>query len=225
MAFLGHRAVEPQFDQVHDEPGELRQRGRLDRHARAAGVVVEHDRQGGGASHRLVVLGRTGEMGHQGDDHRQPAGTDRPQVQIGHPVVGIVLDPLGTQLGQSVLVVRGFREAADAALPAYERFLSGGGDVLRGFRVGYAAGDTLTAGSLELRTPITSPLRFARLGVSVFADAAAVYDVGSRLREQRFDRGIGAGVWAAAAVLRLNVAVARGLGYGMRVSVGATLAY
>ena len=96
--------------------------------------------------------------------------------------------------GQSVLVVRGFREAADAALPAYERFLSGGGDVLRGFRVGYAAGDTLTAGSLELRTPITSPLRFARLGVSVFADAAAVYDVGSRLREQRFDRGIGAGV-------------------------------
>lgn len=127
--------------------------------------------------------------------------------------------------GQSVLVVRGFRQAADAPLPAYERFLSGGGDVLRGFRVGYAAGDTLTAGSLELRTPITSPLSFARLGVSLFADTATVYDVGSRMRDQRFDRGVGAGVWAMAAVLRLNVAVARGLGHGLRVSVGATLAY
>lgn len=126
---------------------------------------------------------------------------------------------------QLVLVGRAYRDGADAPLPLYERRLSGGGDVLRGFRVGYASGDVLSAGSVELRTPLGNPLNLARLGVSVFFDAAAVYDVGSRLRDQKFDRGVGAGVWLSAALVRFNVAVARGLGRGTRVSVGTSLQF
>ena len=99
----------------------------------------------------------------------------------------------------------------------------GGTANLRGFRAGTAVGDTLTAASAELRVPITSPLSFGKLGVSVFVDTATVYDEGGRLTDQRFDRGVGAGVWFSAAFLRMNLSVARGLGHSTRVNFGTTL--
>jgi outer membrane protein assembly factor BamA len=127
-------------------------------------------------------------------------------------------------LGQTVLVLRALRDDGDRARPAYLQPILGGTANLRGFAAGTAVGDTLTAASAEVRVPITSPLSFGKLGVSVFVDAATVYDEGGRLADQRFDRGIGAGVWFSAAFLRLNLSIARGLGHSTRVNFGATLA-
>jgi outer membrane protein assembly factor BamA len=126
-------------------------------------------------------------------------------------------------VGQTVLVVRGLRDDGDRPRPAYLRPMLGGTANLRGFHAGTAVGDTLTAASAELRVPITSPLSFGKLGVSVFVDVATVYDEGGRLTEQRFDRGLGAGVWLSAAFLRLQLSVARGLGDSTRVNFGTTL--
>jgi outer membrane protein assembly factor BamA len=127
--------------------------------------------------------------------------------------------------GQSVLVVRAYRDGASGPRPAFERRMIGGYEVLRGVRFGRAVGDTLSAGSLELRTPVTSPLSFARLGVSVFVDAAAVYDEGQRLADQQFERGIGGGVWLSAALVRVNLAVARGLGHSTRIHLATSLLF
>ena len=41
--------------------------------------------------------------------------------------------------------------------------------------------------------PISSPLSFGKLGVSVFADWGTVYEKGERFRDQTFHNGIGAG--------------------------------
>jgi outer membrane protein assembly factor BamA len=125
--------------------------------------------------------------------------------------------------GQTVLVVRGLRDDGDRARPAFLQPLLGGTANLRGFAAGTAVGDTLTAASAELRVPITSPLSFGKLGISVFVDTAAVYDEGGRLSDQRFDKGVGTGVWFSAAFLRLNLSVARGIGHSTRVNFGTTL--
>lgn len=127
--------------------------------------------------------------------------------------------------GASVLVVRLFRDGAAGPRPPFEQRMIGGYDVLRGVRAGRVVGDTLSAGSVEIRTPVTSPLSVARLGVNVFLDAAAVYDDGQRMRDQKFERGIGAGVWISAAVVRVQVAVARGFGRSTRFHLGTSLLF
>jgi hypothetical protein len=128
-------------------------------------------------------------------------------------------------VGQSVLVARAYRSDANRALPLFLQPILGGIDNLRGFRAGSAVGDVLAAGSLELRVPITSPLSIGKLGLNAFVDAATVYDRGSRLGDQRFERGVGGGVWLSAAFFRLNVAVARGIGRGTRAHFGTTLSF
>src|SRR5205823_8162846 len=60
--------------------------------------------------------------------------------------------------GQNVLVVRALRDDADKPRPAYLQPMLGSLANLRGFRAGTAVGDTLVAGSIELRLPLTSPL-------------------------------------------------------------------
>jgi outer membrane protein assembly factor BamA len=123
-------------------------------------------------------------------------------------------------LGQPVLVVRAVREDVSAPVPPYLRSLLGGWSSLRGFKAGAFTGDTLVAGSLELRVPLTSPLDVARLGVSAFVDAGTAYDKGQRLADQRFRTGIGGSGWVAIAAFRMSLSVAHGRGSGTRVNFG-----
>ena len=127
--------------------------------------------------------------------------------------------------GQTILVVRALHDAADRPLPAYLQPLLGGMDTLRGFAAGHAAGDTLAAGSAELRVPLTSPLSLGKLGVSVFMDAGTVYNAGERFSDQTLERGVGGSVWFSAAVFRLSLAVAHGIGGETRVHFGTTLSF
>jgi len=125
--------------------------------------------------------------------------------------------------GQSVLVVRALRENSDRPLPPYLQPMLGGMPNLRGFRRGFAVGDTLVAGSIEIRTPLGSPLRFVRVGTTAFFDAGTTYPNGERFENQKLERAVGGGIWLSMAMLRFNLAVAHGLGATTRVHFGASL--
>jgi outer membrane protein assembly factor BamA len=124
-----------------------------------------------------------------------------------------------------VLALRAVREDMSEPAPVFYKSLLGGSSNLRGFRAGYEIGDTLTAGSAEIRIPLTSALHVARLGTSVFVDVGTTYDKGQRLRDQQLERGIGGGVWATAPLFRVSLMVARGLGAGTRVHFGAGVTF
>jgi outer membrane protein assembly factor BamA len=128
-------------------------------------------------------------------------------------------------IGQSVVVGRAYRSTSNRPLLPFLQPILGGMDNLRGYRTGSAVGDTLVAGSVEVRTPITSPLNIAKLGVSAFMDVATVYDHGARLEDQRFGKGVGGSVWLSAAFFRLNLAVAKAVGGGTRVHFGTSFSY
>jgi outer membrane protein assembly factor BamA len=134
-----------------------------------------------------------------------------------HGYIGLV--------GQTILVASAKKDGADGPLPDYLRPLFGGPSSVRGFRTGTASGDSLVAGSLELRVPLTSRLSFGKVGVSAFMDAGTVYDAGERLADQRLQRGVGGSIWFAAAFLRFSVAVAHGVGASTRVHVGGNLTF
>jgi hemolysin activation/secretion protein len=125
----------------------------------------------------------------------------------------------------NVLAARVLRENLSQAAPPYFKSILGGASNLRGFRAGYGIGDTLVAGSLELRTPFTSPLSFARFGTTVFVDVATAYDKGQRFRDQDLRKGAGAGIWASAALFRFSLMVAHGIGEGTRAHVAAGLTF
>lgn len=127
--------------------------------------------------------------------------------------------------GQNVLIVRAYKADADGPLPPYLKMLFGGIGTVRGFGSGSAVGDTMAAGSAEVLVPLTSPLHIARLGVSAFVDAGAVYDKGQRFVDQPLERGVGGSVWVTATFLRFSVAVAHGLGASTRVHVGGTVSF
>jgi outer membrane protein assembly factor BamA len=91
--------------------------------------------------------------------------------------------------GQSILVIRAQRQDSDGPLPPYLKSLLGGMSNLRGFRAGSAAGDTLVAGSVEVRTPLTSPIKIAKFGVNGFVDIGTVYDAPEQLADQVFGEG------------------------------------
>ncbi|MBI3401246.1 MAG: BamA/TamA family outer membrane protein [Acidobacteria bacterium] len=126
---------------------------------------------------------------------------------------------------QNILAVRVQRQDSDVPLPPYLKPLLGGMDSLRGFHAGSAAGDTLVAMSAELIVPLTSPLSVGKIGVSAFVDRGTVYTKGERFADQTLKDGYGGSVWFAAAFLRLNVAVAHGVGATTRVHVGATASF
>jgi outer membrane protein assembly factor BamA len=128
-------------------------------------------------------------------------------------------------IGQTVLVARVLRENSDRTLPPYMKELFGGNWTVRGFRAGSAVGDNDVAGTLELLVPLTSPLHIARLGVSAFMDAGAVYDAGERLSDQPVWRGVGGSVWMTATFIRFSVAVAHGIGASTRVHVGGSVSF
>jgi outer membrane protein assembly factor BamA len=117
---------------------------------------------------------------------------------------------------QVVFVARLQQAWAADALPSFEQPLLGGTASLRGFRLGYRMGDRLAAASAEVRMPINSPLRIARLGVALFTDAGTVYGADERLADARWDRSIGAGAFITAPVVSLRLDVAHGLDAGTR---------
>ena len=128
-------------------------------------------------------------------------------------------------LGQTVLAVSAQRKDSSRSLPPYLQPVLGGTSNLRGFAAGWAVGDTLAAGSLELLVPLTSPLSFGKLGVSAFVDVGAIYHKKQRLADQRFRHGAGGAAWFSAAFVRAYLAVAHGVGGSTRTHFGATLAF
>ena len=128
-------------------------------------------------------------------------------------------------VGQTVLVVRALREDASRPLPPAFQSLLGGSANLRGFRAGIATGDTLVAGSLELRVPLSSPISIGRLGVNAFVDTGAVYAHADRFRDQSLRTGIGGGVWLTATAFQMGLSVGRGLESSTRVHFSAGVSY
>jgi outer membrane protein assembly factor BamA len=128
-------------------------------------------------------------------------------------------------IGQSVLAARLQYYTTDATLPPYERLLLGGASNLRGFRAGAFDGDRMAITSGELRVPITSVLHGAKLGVTVFIDAAKAVDFGARLRDAEWHRGAGGGLFLIAPLVRLNLDVAHGFSGGTRVNIGTGFSF
>ncbi|MCA1586911.1 MAG: BamA/TamA family outer membrane protein [Acidobacteria bacterium] len=120
----------------------------------------------------------------------------------------------------SVLAIRAQTAAASETLPAWEHALLGGAGTLRGYQPGHRAGDNLAAVSAELRVPLTSPLKIGRVGVRTFVDSGAIWDVGERWSQSRWDRGIGAGIFLNAPVVSASVDVAWPEAGGARWHIG-----
>jgi len=127
---------------------------------------------------------------------------------------------------QLVFGIRAQRIDADPSLPAYLKPIFGGAANVRGFSAGTTIGDSLTAASAELIVPLTSPLRLARLGVTAFTDAGAVScSAGLAACDPSWKHGYGGSVWASAAMFRINVAVAHGVGSSTRVHVNGDISF
>jgi hemolysin activation/secretion protein len=124
-----------------------------------------------------------------------------------------------------VLAVRALRESADGPLPLYFKSLLGGWSTLRGYDAGSFTGDTMAVESAELRVPLNSTLKLAKIGVSLFVDQGTAYDSGQRFEDQTQHRSIGGTVWFAATVFHLGVAVAHASDGGTRVNFGGGLTF
>jgi outer membrane protein assembly factor BamA len=127
--------------------------------------------------------------------------------------------------GSRVLALRGQMARSRTALPPAEQSLLGGSDTLRGYRTGHRAGDNLAAATIEIRQPLNSPLSIGRFGVKAFVDAGATWAAGGRLGDQRFDRGIGAGVYMGAGPVIMDLDVAWPEQGNPRVHVGLGVSF
>ena len=124
-------------------------------------------------------------------------------------------------VGSSVLALRARTETADGPLPAYERALVGGFGSLRGFEAGAFTGDNAATASLELRVPFHSPLRLGQTGLTLFGDAGAAYDHGTKLADAPFEYGVGGGWYLRVPLFQVEVDVAYGFDRGTRAHVMA----
>lgn len=215
------RRVNPHFD-TPDTRREIR--------ARAERSFTTWVRAGGGARWTNVTFGAAEQSyvvpavdvtvdtrtdpGYPRNAIHVTGSAERLRFDGGRTVVRLSSDVRGYLglVGSSVLAVRVANVRADRAVPAFEQSLLGGTANLRGYDFGYRAGDNLAAYSAELRVPLTSPLVLGRLGLKGFIDAGAAYPSGEKLADQRFDRGVGAGVFMSWAVLRMGLDVAWPLG-------------
>jgi len=77
----------------------------------------------------------------------------------------------------------------------------------------------------ELRVPITSVIRGAKLGLTVFVDAAKAVDFGARLKDAEWHRGAGAGVFLIAPLVKINLDVAHGFHGGTRLHLGSGFSF
>jgi outer membrane protein assembly factor BamA len=127
--------------------------------------------------------------------------------------------------GTSVLAVRALSDTSDKALPLYEKALVGGAGSLRGFRAGSFSGDSMAAGTVELRLPTHSAMHMAQNGFTVFGDVAAAYDHGTTLSEATWHYGAGVGWYLRAPLIAINVDVAYGFDRGARAHVTAAVKF
>ena len=111
--------------------------------------------------------------------------------------------------GSLVLALRAQLIKADGSLPFAEQSLLGGSGTVRGYATGHRAGDNLFASSAELRIPLNSPLTFGRFGLKAFVDAGTAWNTGSRWEDERFDRGIGGGVYMGGGPFIIDLDVAK----------------
>lgn len=217
VAFSVNRRVNPFFDVA-----DLRQQVRVE----ADHAVVPWMRVGAGASIANVDFGDAYEARHVAagphvtiDTRIDPlfprnalhARIDWQHVDFETGSAGVFETDARLYVGvtrRAVVALRGQLVRSDGALPEAEQSLLGGYDSLRGYRTGHRAGDSLAAVSAELRVPISSALRTSQLGVKAFIDAGTVWNAGTRLSDQPFERGIGTGVYLGAAVMKLDLDVA-----------------
>jgi hypothetical protein len=68
--------------------------------------------------------------------------------------------------------------------------------------------------SAELRIPITSVISGAKLGATIFTDAAKAVNYGGTLKDAKWHRGAGAGVFLIASVVKINFDVSHGFDGG-----------
>jgi hypothetical protein len=115
---------------------------------------------------------------------------------------------------QNVIAARVQYVTADSMLPPYERLLLGGSSTVRGFRTGAFDGDRSLVTSAELRMPITSVLKGAKLGVTAFLDAGQIWNAGESRDGAVWHRGVGGGLFLIASIVRINLDVAHGLQTG-----------
>jgi outer membrane protein assembly factor BamA len=126
---------------------------------------------------------------------------------------------------QAVLALRVVREDASEHMSPYFESMLGGTANLRGFDAAAFVGDTLVAGSAELRVPMSSPIDVGKVGLRLFADAGTVYDKGQRYQDQTLKHGYGAGVFLSMPVFILNLDVAHGKGAGTHVYFGGGFSF
>ncbi len=120
-------------------------------------------------------------------------------------------------LGQTVLSLRVQYAGADGPQPEYARYLLGGAGTLRGYRAGSFSGDNLLGASVELRVPLSSPMKIAKVGITLFTDVGTTWDHGQRLADAPVKAGAGAGFFALASLFQLNLDVGFREGWGTRV--------
>ncbi|HTI36353.1 MAG TPA: BamA/TamA family outer membrane protein [Vicinamibacterales bacterium] len=124
-----------------------------------------------------------------------------------------------------VFAARTEYDTSSAPLPPDEQYLLGGWQ-LRGAPAGALAGDRRFLWSGELRVPFTTPLSSARTGAVAFIDGGTVAPYGQSLQHTPMERGVGAGLFLVAAVIRLNLVVAHSLdGRGTRVQFGTGFSF
>ena len=155
------------------------------------------------------------------------ASIDRLFFDEGDPINRTRVDARGYVgvFRQQVVILRVQHENASAPAPPYLRSLLGGWSNLRGFEPGFMTGDSMVAGSIEWRSPITSPLSVGKLGISLFADWGTAWDKGQRFADQPLYNGLGGGVWFSLTAFRLSLAVAHGRGAGTRFTFAGGLTF
>ena len=116
---------------------------------------------------------------------------------------------VGLPGGSLVLALRGQLIKADNILPSAEQSLLGGSGTVRGYETGHRVGDNLFATSAELRIPMNSPLNVGRFGFKAFVDAGTVWNAGARYDDEKFDRGIGGGIYLGAGPFIMDLDIAK----------------
>jgi outer membrane protein assembly factor BamA len=119
--------------------------------------------------------------------------------------------------GQTILAAQVFYHRSDGRLPDYQRPFLGGASTVRGYKPGAFIGDNLFLTSLELRMPLTSPMRIYHAGVDVFFDSGAVYEHGRKLADTQFRNGAGFGFFFLIAGFGIKVDIAHNLHDNARV--------